>query len=97
MPAWPRRLDGADGIYFGDKDEVTGRTKHGKPGLASKRAVVGPVERGGEVGTFHVAQATAESIRLILRTNVSRKSRLYTGVGMEYAVTARSIIALAST
>jgi hypothetical protein len=50
------------------------------------------VERGGKVRTFHVAQATAETVRLILRTNASRKSRLntdesrlYTEVGAEYA------------
>lgn len=37
----------ADETYFGTKEVVTHRTKHGKPGLGSKRAIVTLVERGG--------------------------------------------------
>src|SRR5215207_5949557 len=44
----------ADETYFGDKDVVTKRTKRGKSGLASKRAVLGLVERGGKVRTVHI-------------------------------------------
>src|SRR3954454_15230450 len=49
----------ADETYFGNKDEVTTRTKHGKPGLASKRTVVALVERKGKARTFHVDRADA--------------------------------------
>ncbi len=81
-----------DETYFGDKDRVTTRTKRGKSGLASKRAVVSLVERGGPVRTFHVARATAETVRDLIVRNVSRKSklhtdesRLYIEVGKEFA------------
>lgn len=82
----------ADETYFGDKEEVAKRTKHGKPGLASKRPVVGLVERGGKARSFHVDRADSDTVKLILRMNASRKSklmsdesRLYTDVGTEYA------------
>src|SRR4051794_19903677 len=39
----------ADETYYGAKDQVTTRTKTGKPGLAGKRAIVSVVERGGRV------------------------------------------------
>jgi transposase-like protein len=81
----------ADETYFGPKDRVTTRTLKGKPGLKSKRPVVGLVERGGKVRTFHVEEANAEQVREILVRNVSRKSklhtdesRLYTSVGKEF-------------
>ena len=67
-----------DETYFGDKDRITTRTKRGKSGLASKRAVVSLVERGGGVRTFHVARATAETVRDLIVRNVSRKSKLHT-------------------
>jgi transposase-like protein len=82
----------ADETYFGDKDRVTKRTKRGKSGLASKRAVVSLVERGGQVRTFHVDRATKESVREVIVRNVSRKStlhtdesRLYVELGTEFA------------
>jgi transposase-like protein len=89
----------ADETYFGKTDEPRERnkylpppTKGGKSGPANKRAVVGLVERGGKVRTFHVATANAETVRTILRTNASRKSalmtdesKLYVEVGTEYA------------
>jgi transposase-like protein len=78
--------------YFGNKEEVTTRTKHGKPGLASKRPVVGLVERGGKARTFHVDRADSDTVKAILRRNANRKSelvtdesRLYADVGTEYA------------
>ena len=50
------------------------------------------VERGGRARTFHVQQATADSVRAILVKNVSRKSVLhtdespiYTRLGKEFA------------
>jgi transposase-like protein len=81
-----------DETYFGPKETVTKRTKHGKPSHSSKRAVVALVERGGSVRSFHVDAATKESVREILVTNASRKSRLHTDearlydkVGKEFA------------
>jgi len=81
-----------DETYFGDKDRVTKRTKRGKSGLASKRAVVSLVERGGRTKTFHVERATIANVREVVVRNVSRKStlhtdesRLYTDLGTEFA------------
>ena len=61
-------------------------------GPAGKRAVVGLVERGGKARTFHVSTANAATVKALLRTNASRKSklmtdesRLYTEVGTEFA------------
>lgn len=82
----------ADETYFGDKETITTRTKRGKSGHASKRSVLGLVERGGMVRTFHVDRATADNIRDIMVRNVSRESnlqtdesRLYTETGKEFA------------
>lgn len=67
-------------------------TKSGKSGGADKRIIVGLVERGGKTRTFHVQNATKDSVRHILVTNADRNSKLYTdesrlyeGVGGEYA------------
>jgi transposase-like protein len=66
-------------------------TKSGKAGGAQKRVIVGLVERGGPVRTFHVNNATKASVREALVRNVSRdttlytdESRLYTETGKEY-------------
>lgn len=82
----------ADETYFGTKEKVTHRTKRGKPGLGSKRAVVSLVHRGGSIRSFHVKHATKDSVREILFRNVPREttlytdeSRLYTETGREYA------------
>jgi transposase-like protein len=82
----------ADETYFGDKEVVTTRTKRGKSGHASKRAVVSLVERGGSVRSFHVDRATKETVSKIVRENVDKEtklytdeSRLYTEVGKEFA------------
>jgi transposase-like protein len=81
-----------DETYFGDKDRVTKRTKRGKSGLASKRAVVSLVERGGSAKTFHVERATIANVREVVVRNVSHKStlhtdesRLYIDLGTEFA------------
>ena len=67
-----------DETYFGDKDRITKRTKRGKSGLASKRAVVSLVERGGRARSFHVDRATAENVRDVIVRNASRQSVLHT-------------------
>lgn len=52
----------ADETYFGDKDVITKRTKRGKSGHSSKRAVVSLVERGGSVRSFHVDRADKKTV-----------------------------------
>ncbi len=76
-----------DETYFGPKDRVTKRTKHGKPGLASKRAVLALVERGGEVRMFYADKATASEVREIMVRNIDRKSHLHTDESRLYTVT----------
>lgn len=85
----------ADETYIGKKEgwkPNPNATKGGKTGGAAKRTVVGLVERGGKVRTFHIERATKDNVREILVRNVSRdtnlytdESRLYTTVGEEYA------------
>ena len=66
-------------------------TKKGK-GIGQKRAILGLVERGGKVRTFHVQNANIEYVRAVIVANVSRKSdlhtdesRIYTTMGKEFA------------
>ena len=89
----------ADETYHGKRETPRKRNKHsppptrgGKSGGAQKRIIVGLVERGGKVRSFHVQQATAETVRDILVRNASRKSELntdespiYTALGKEFA------------
>jgi transposase-like protein len=65
----------ADETYFG-KVEV--KTSKGKHGPANKRAVLALVERGGSVRSFHVDKVNQVEVAHIVRTNVSRESRLHT-------------------
>lgn len=84
-----------DETYYGPKDRVTKRTKHGKPSLGMKRPVVALVERGergGKSRMFYVQNADAPSVRDIIVKNISREStlhtdeaRIYTIVGEEFA------------
>lgn len=62
-------------------------TKSGKAGGAEKRIVIGLVERGGSVRTFHVQNATKDSVREILVRNADRKSTLYTDESRLYTTT----------
>jgi transposase-like protein len=64
--------------YFGDKAVVTKRTRKDKSGLASKRAVLALVERGGKVRSFHVEQMQQADVQDIVRGNVDRASHLFT-------------------
>ena len=64
--------------------EFTG-SKHGR-GPSSKRAVVGMIERGGKVRSFHVDRADKATVAKIVVQNISKEatmftdeSRLYTG------------------
>jgi transposase-like protein len=75
----------ADETYFGNKDVVKKRTKHGKPSHGSKRSIVALVERGGNARSFHVKRASAEEVWDILSRNVRRESTLHTDEGGAYA------------
>lgn len=75
----------ADETYYGptkEKRTVTteGRpfTKSGKTGPSHKRAILGLVERGGNVRTFHVVQATKVNVAALATENVHHESTLYT-------------------
>jgi transposase-like protein len=67
-----------DETYLGNKDRITTRTKKGKSGLASKRAVVALVERGSRTRMFYVQRAEKKEIRNVMVRNISRKSILHT-------------------
>jgi transposase-like protein len=90
-PAGPLGGEGkiveADETYYGPKDRVTKRTRHGKPSHSSKRPVVALVERGGNARMFYVEKANAAELREILVRNVSRKSALHTDESRLYTVT----------
>ena len=87
----------ADETYIGRVEgDYLSPSRKGKPRLKRKmppkRTVVGLVERGGKVRTFHVQHATAETVRDILVRNVDRasnlhtdSSRLYTRTGEEFS------------
>jgi transposase-like protein len=88
----------ADETYFGKREDGyvspqrKGRPYKSKKAAIGKRSVVSLVERGGKVRSFHVKNATKESVRDILVRNVPRdttlytdESRLYKETGKEYA------------
>lgn len=90
----------ADETYFGNVEERKpspqrrGRpyTKRGKSGVGGKRAIIGLVERGGRVRTFHPAVADGDTVTKIVRDNIARETRLHTDesklyikVGAEFA------------
>ncbi|MCB2051444.1 MAG: IS1595 family transposase [Novosphingobium sp.] len=78
-----------DETYFGPKDRVTTRTKKGKPGHKSKRAVVALVERGGHVRMFYAQKANADEVRDIMVRNIDRKTALYTDESRLYVETGK--------
>jgi len=87
----------ADETYHGKIPEErlvtkTGRVRKGRTGPGGKRAIIGLIERGGNVRTFHVPSAHLDSVASIVRENVSRETRLHTDesklyyrVGKEFA------------
>jgi transposase-like protein len=82
----------ADETYYGEKADPAERRKPGQRGPAGKRPVVGLVERGGKVRTFHVEKANRDTVEGIVRENVAREaalmtdeSALYTEIGAEFA------------
>ncbi len=73
----------ADEAYHGRREDgYVSPQRRGRPFLKRKmplkRSIVGLVERGGKVRTFHVQHATKASVRDILVRNADRASTLYT-------------------
>jgi transposase-like protein len=65
----------ADETYYGNTSK---RAKHYRKGHSHKAGVIALVEPKGRARAFHVKTATADVVRHILVTNVSRKSELHT-------------------
>lgn len=86
----------ADETYFGNRAEKRTVKTSGKPfiksgGASNKRAVLGLIERGGNVRTFHVASATKENVAELVSENiavesvlVTDESRLYPAIGKSF-------------
>lgn len=88
----------ADETYIGKREtprqpspQRQGRpyTKKGKGGGNDKRIVVGLVERGGQVRTFHLNDATKTTVRDVLLRNADPKSTLYTDESRLYPETGK--------
>jgi transposase-like protein len=95
----PGSIVEADETYYGNvknpsKLRTDGKTprKYARKGPSDKRAILGLIERGGKVRTFHVAQATKVNVAAIVTENVHHESalmtdesRLYTGMDQVFA------------
>ena len=73
----------ADETYFGQRENFLPGSQRGdrpykKRKMASKRAVVALVERGGEARMFHVDRATKAAVTKIVTENVERETYLHT-------------------
>jgi transposase-like protein len=83
----------ADETYFGNLPEsklgkLNSKGKLRSPGPKfgphHKRAIVSLVERGGEVRSFYLGQATVTEVAEIVRENVAKESRLHTDESRVY-------------
>jgi transposase-like protein len=92
----------ADETYFANvpEDDRPRVTTSGRPfsksphyAVGRKRTVVALVERGGEVRSFSVPAATAETVVDIVRGNIDRESRLHTDESRLYRVVGREFAA----
>jgi transposase-like protein len=78
----------ADETYYGKTEDTrVSPQRRGRPynpnrksgsGPKDKRAIVGLVERGGKVRTFHVAVADKATVNKIVSENIARETRLHT-------------------
>jgi transposase-like protein len=74
----------ADELYYGERETPrVSPNRRGAPYIkkgkaANKRVILGLVERGGKVRTFHIDAATSANIAYVVRQNVSRESALQT-------------------
>ncbi|HZR03977.1 MAG TPA: IS1595 family transposase [Burkholderiales bacterium] len=71
-----------DETFVGRKE---GRKK-AKAGYAHKNAVFSLVERSGKVRSFHVADVTAETLKPIIKKQMSEKSKLMTDDAGQYRI-----------
>jgi transposase-like protein len=99
----PGKVVEVDETYHGNIPEAVRRpspqrrgrpyTKSGRSGVGGKRAIISLVDReAGNVRSFHVPTADAETVAKIVRENVDRESslhtdesKLYIRVGAEFA------------
>lgn len=94
-----------DEVYHGKQEtprrlsrgRIPQPTKKGRSGPAGKRAIISLVERGGEVRSFHVANADKATVTKIVRENVSKEARVHTDEsriydGMEMHVAAHETV-----
>jgi transposase-like protein len=70
----------ADETFLWNKEGI----KTARPGGMDKRVVLGLVERGGEVRTFHIDRANGERILPIVKANIARETRLMTDEARHY-------------
>ena len=82
----------ADETYFGKRAEpYVSPQRKGRPyqykakGPRNKRAILGLVERGGHVRTFHVKQATKVNVAQLVTENVAKESKLFTDESRLYS------------
>lgn len=72
-----------DETYYGRTTAPTIRGRDGKPFVkrsktANKRPILALVERGGRVRSFHIPSADKGSVQEIVKSNISRETRLHT-------------------
>lgn len=87
----------ADETYFGKaSDQSPSPQRKGRPllkrkaGTSNKRAILGLIERNGNVRTFHVAQATKENVAALVSENIAIESVLMTDESRLYPVVGKS-------
>lgn len=72
----------ADETFWGDKPRTGRAPKH--PTHHDKNAILSLVERGGDVRSFHVPNATAGTIRRVLDEQADKQSHLMTDEAKHY-------------
>lgn len=88
----------ADETYWGKKaNPEPSKHRRGRPYIkqgkaAEKRAILGLIERGGNVRTFHVAQATKENIATLVSDNIAHESMLFTDESRLYPAVGASFL-----
>jgi len=92
----------ADETYYGNipeaqrpKFKTTGRpfSKKTFGGHGKKRTIIALVERGGNVRSFHVPSAHADTVVKIVRENIARETRLHTDESRLYHMVGKEFIA----